>query len=338
LSRDGCVGGYRIEREVYESYTKMIMDEPKTAIPQELITEFLSRYYDHSIQRLSPLKRGHHSQVYAFYVDNVEYVIRAVTSTKATSFTKEQFIFEHLLSEQIPIARNLHIGQTDEFYFAIAYRFPGITVDTLLQSDHDEVVPQLIMLLDAIHQTDITQYHGNGYFDERGIGCSESWSTFLTSVREEEPEDSFHGRWHKLFDETFLERDTFFRIYEQMIECLAFCPEERHLLHGDYGNDNVLVEKGKVTAILDWSQAQFGDFLYEVAHLDFWSPRIAYLARFQAYYQKQNRSLPAYEHRLRCYQCHTTLGAMRFFSKVGNQDAYGWVLQRAQELGIVKVS
>lgn len=314
------------------------MNDPRTELPQETIVKFLESYFDCAIKRLSPLKPGHFAQVYAFQVDDLKYVIRVVTSPKATSFAKEQFIFDHLLSEQIPVARNLHIGQTDEFCFAIAYRFPGVTVDRLSQPEHEAVVAQLIALLDAIHQTDVTQYHGYGHFDETGVGRFPSWQAHLTSVFEEEPEDSFYGKWHTLFDETFLDQAMFSHLYEQMIGYLAFCPEERYLLHGDYGTDNVLVEKGKVSAILDWSQAQYGDPLYEVARLGFWSPRTDYCTHFQSYYQACNRLISAYEERLRCYQCYLTMDAMRFFAKVSNKDAYEWVLRRANALGIVNVS
>ena len=44
-----------------------------------------------------------------------------------------------------------------------------------------------------------------------------------------------------------------------------------YLLHGDYGFDNVLVDQGKISGVLDWANAKYGDFLYDVAWLDFWS-------------------------------------------------------------------
>jgi aminoglycoside phosphotransferase (APT) family kinase protein len=35
---------------------------------------------------------------------------------------------------------------------------------------------------------------------------------------------------------------------------------------------NVLVADGMLTAVLDWSCSAYGDFLYDVAWLGFWSP------------------------------------------------------------------
>ena len=309
---------------------------PKSAITQNAVKMILQRYFNGDVKHLSPIKPGHFAQVYSFQVGQIEYVIRAVTSTKATSFTKEQFIFSHLLSEHIPVPQILCIGQTGECHYAIASRIPGVPLDTLSQPEQERVLPQLIALLDAIHQTDISAYQGYGYFDERGIGAPASWHTYLRAIKDEEPEEFYFGKWHTLFDETFLDKEHFFRIYQQMEEALTYCSEERHLLHGDYGFDNILVKAGLITGILDWSQAHYGDPLYEVGRLDFWSPCSGYLFRFREYYQVQGRQMPHFEKRIRCYQCHTALDALRFFAKNDDQQAYNWVLNRSTELQLLK--
>lgn len=52
---------------------------------------------------------------------------------------------------------------------------------------------------------------------------------------------------------TFLEREFFEMIYRRLQRLLPFCLEERWLVHGGYGFNNVLVENGAVTAVLDWT-------------------------------------------------------------------------------------
>ncbi len=308
------------------------MNDVRPAITQEKIKAFLETHFAAPVETLTVIKPGHFAQVYGFHVRGMAYVIRVVSSTKTTSFTKEEFIFAQLLSSQIPAPPNLNIGRMDELYFAISHRIPGAPLDTLPQAEHDAVLPQLIERLDAIHQTDITQHQGYGHFDDTGGGRFASWHVYLADIREEEPEEFFYGKWHTLFDETFLDNKLFYRIYEQMVGTLSSCPEERHLLHGDYGFDNILVENGVITGIPDWSQAQYGDPLYEVARLDFWSPSTDYRTRFWAYYQDHDRQMPAYEERLRCYQCHAALDALRFFAKQGDRGAYDWIQNRVVEL------
>ena len=48
--------------------------------------------------------------------------------------------------------------------------------------------------------------------------------------------------------------------------------EERHLIHSDLLNFNVLVADGRISAVIDWGCGMYGDFLYDLAWFEFWSP------------------------------------------------------------------
>ena len=48
--------------------------------------------------------------------------------------------------------------------------------------------------------------------------------------------------------------------------------DHRALVHGDFGSNNVLAENGRVTGVIDWSEAMIGDSLYDIANLFFWRP------------------------------------------------------------------
>ena len=55
--------------------------------------------------------------------------------------------------------------------------------------------------------------------------------------------------------------------------------QERHLIHSDLLNYNVLVADGRISAVIDWGCAMYGDFLYDLAWFEFWAPWYAGLAR-----------------------------------------------------------
>jgi hygromycin-B 4-O-kinase len=110
-----------------------------------------------------------------------------------------------------------------------------------------------------------------------------------------------------------------------MESLLNSCPQERYLVHGDYGFGNLLAANGQVTAVLDWLNARYGDFLYDVAWLDFWDSGRGYRDRFRARYAEQDIDIPNYESRLLCYQCCIALDGLRFFAKANNAAAYQWV-------------
>ena len=124
----------------------------------------------------------------------------------------------------------------------------------------------------------------------------------------------------------------FERIYTQMERLLEILPEERYFVHGGYGFGNLLVANGRVAAVLDWIDAKYGDFLYDVASLDFWDPKRGYSKSFHANYVARDIAVPSYEKRLLCYKCYIALDSLRFFAKSNNTKGYQWVKQRILNL------
>jgi hygromycin-B 4-O-kinase len=308
----------------------------KPVIESFQVAALLSDYFDQPITEVVPLGTGHIARVFSFQAGDQAYVIRFVTAQMAHTLKKEAFIATLLAATDIPLPPILHQGTFQDDYFAVAPKAPGTPLDELSRETYMQLIPTVIDTLDAIHQIDISHTEKYGIFDDTGVGLFSSWQAHLLSVAVEEAEESFFGKWHRLYEESFLERELFERLFEQMKSLLGYVPEERFLVHGDYGFNNVLAEEGKITAVLDWANAQYGDFVYDIAWLDFYSPGVGYLARFQQYYQAQNRPVPHFAERLRCYACYISLNALRFYAKSDLREAYGWVRQRIFDiLGVV---
>ena len=157
-------------------------------------------------------------------------------------------------------------------------------------------------------------------------------SALYNKSKEEEEDWNFYGKWHTLFDNTFLERDVFDSIYRKMSRLLDSCPEERYLVHGGYGFSNVIAHEGSITGVLDWIDAKYGDFVYDIAWLNLWSPEVNFGELFRQFHHQQGVSIPAYDERLRCYQCYISLDALRFFAKSNQPDAYQWARKRIFDL------
>ncbi len=298
------------------------------------VAELLNGRFGQPVERLAPVGTGQIASVFAFGVAGQEYIIRFVTSKMAASFGKDQFAFRRLSSSSVPVPPIIHTGVFDDLRFALSPRFPGVPLDQLSDEEHRRSIPAIIDTLDAIHQTDIGDTNNFGFFDDRGVGLSRSWPEYLLSVADEEPEEGFYGKWHWMFDETFLDRGLFESIYRQMEALLKYCPAERFLVHADYGFGNVLAQDGRITAVLDWANAVYGDFLYDVAWLDLGCPGFDYQSRFQEYYRARNRSIPHYRERVVCYQCYISLDSQRWYAKTGKLKNYEWM--RSRILGILQ--
>lgn len=287
------------------------------------------------IEDLSVVPGGEIAQIYVFSVNGDRYILRFAPHMEA-NLEKELFIQGLLATSpalsSVPIPPILHVGRFGALHYAIARRMPGTPLSELPPSDYEVTIPALLETLDAIHAVDVRATTGYGVFGDDGAGFFPSWRASLAAVGAEEPEpegpEGLEGDQNStrrgVFDTTFLERDVWDTVYARMVALLDFCPEGRYLVHGDYGFDNVLAADGRITAVLDWPNAQYGDFLYDVAWLDFWPSGFAFRERCLAHYAERNIAVPNYAERILCYQCSIALNVLRFFAQRQNAEAYHW--------------
>ncbi|MBO0795458.1 MAG: aminoglycoside phosphotransferase family protein [Ktedonobacteraceae bacterium] len=300
------------------------MPDFRPLVDHDQILTLLRQHFRAPITDLAPVEGGQVARVFSFRTGEQAYILRFNTDNLGSNFAKELYLSRIIVSPHIPIAPTLHVGHLGNLQFAISARMPGQLLEQLPLSEVKLLLPELMSILDAIHHVDVRTTTGYGIFNDQGVGCSASWRTYLCQVSEEEDE-GFYGKWYHLFEETFLERDLFERLYQQMLRLLDASPTERYLVHGDYSFHNMLAQDGKITAILDWIGAKYGDFVYDIAWLDFWSPGLQVHKQFQEYYHQRQVIVPSYAERMLCYQCYIALDAMRFFAKRKEENAYVWV-------------
>jgi hygromycin-B 4-O-kinase len=304
---------------------ELFMPDLRPAVDSEQVLVLLKQQFSEPITDFAPLEGGQVARTFAFRAGSREYIVRFNKDNMLTSnFPKEAYVYQKLAATSIPMPPIIQVGRLDGLHFAISQRAPGKMLEQHSPQEVAQLLPQLIKTLDAIHQIDVSDTQGYGVFDFRGKGMSSSWSSSLLQVDKEEDESDYFGKWHHLFDDTFLERDLYRDLYERMKSLLTYCPEERYLLHGNYSLRNVLGQDGKITAVIDWIDAQYGDFVYDIAIFGFWTGWMHVSERFQQYYQEQQREIPFYAERLLCYQCYHALGGLRFFAAKGDEQAYQW--------------
>jgi hygromycin-B 4-O-kinase len=303
----------------------------KPRIANEIVLALLREQVGAPIEDLAIVAGGQVAQTYAFTAHGMRYIVR-FAQHMLTNLDKERFIQGLLASSNVPIPPILYVGRLGELHYAISRRMPGRPLTELSPDEYEATIPALTRTLDALHAVDVGATSGYGIFSDDGAGLYRSWRRYLAAIREEDPEWDFYGKWHSLFETTFLERDVWEAVYARMVALLDSCPEDRHLVHGNYGFGNALAEDGRITAVLDWVDAKYGDFLYDVAWLDFWSPDRDFRALFAARYTDRGVETPNYGERILCYECYIALDALRFFAKRESEESYCWARERIQPL------
>lgn len=308
------------------------MNDIKPQIDQEKILTLLNNNFDAPIEDLDSIQSGEVARVFSFRVGQNAYILRINTLNMAASFYKEDLIYRQMVSPNIPIPPIVKVDRTADFVYAITQKLPGSGLDALSPAGYHAILPELIHILHAVHTSDVSRWTGYGAFDDSGRGLAASWRSYLAAVIDEEAPDGYFGKWHSLFTTTFLERGFHDTVYKFMIDLLPACPEERFFVHGDFGYNNILAYQGKITAVLDWLNAMYGDIVYDVAWMTFWRPEPVFSEMFRQYYADHGMTLDHYEDRIACYHAYIGLNALKFYAKAQNQPAYQYTVQILQRL------
>ena len=295
----------------------------KTKVAVGKVAAFVRDTFDNSASDFVPLRGGEASQAFSFDASDEGYVVRV--NTNAESFEKDQYAYRHFSSEHIPIPEIVRIGRLDDaLHFAISHKVEGRLLDDLSDDAHARTLPSQMKVLDAIRQVDLPHKGQYGDWDADGEAHFDSWRQFLLASWDYYGSQGSRPGLTGIPDPEQDLHQTARAAFEDLVE---YCPEDFHLIHGDYGFDNVLADGEKVTGVLDWGGSKYGDFLYDAAWLVFWSDRYD-VRMFADHYSRQEAGLAHFDERMRCYRLHIGIGALRFFA-VSRQDVkYRWVRER----------
>ncbi len=171
-----------------------------------------------------------------------------------------------LLGQAVPVPEVYAIGIMEDIPYCISEELPGMPYASSSEQEQHESCGAVIALLQRIHAAgwersggggDAAIRSGYGPLRADGSGSMPSWDAWMNAV----PAGSGEGLGIPLRN--------------AIMEAISLkAPRNRHdhaLVHGDYGWSNTLVCGGKVTGVVDWSTAMYGDPLYDGGRIYFWS-------------------------------------------------------------------
>ncbi|WP_345989064.1 aminoglycoside phosphotransferase family protein [Chryseobacterium sp. Chry.R1] len=269
---------------------------------------FLTKKFG-KIFNLQFIAEGWWSKAYSFTAEGQQYIIR--TGNHVQDFMKDHWAFIHLNNTKIPIPEVLEYGNYhDNVYYCISRKANGDPSDEIMDHlDHysqTELAKIIIRQLENIHLSDTTNLSGWGFTDAQGKGMFPSWQHFLLSFYNSKTTAS----WQHLAQTSWLNRQLFTHLIEKMKSFFPYLPNEKYILHGDFGFDNLLLDGNrKVTAVLDWAEMMLGDPLYDLLHMN--EPWIRDTGPdFLSIWLNMKPGYINFEHieeRLQCYHIHYTL-------------------------------
>jgi hygromycin-B 4-O-kinase len=245
-------------------------------------------------------------------------------SNHGDDFDRDAYAFQ-FSSPDLLIPGVTHRGSLDGVFYAVSQRVPGGFIDKLDRVDYQRTLPSLLGTLDALRTAGVTSSTGYGGWDVSGNGMATSWPGHLRASLEDFP-DQRGGGWRPHLEASPTGADVFDRDVIVLERLLNDMPNVRHVIHSDLLNYNAFVRNHRVSGVIDWGCAMYGDFVYELAWFEFWSPwypqwqGISVAAEAHRFFADLGADLHDYRERLLCYQLHIGLSHQAYNASIGRWD------------------
>lgn len=296
----------------------------KPQLPKSKIHHFLRAFHSIEPVLLPPISEGLESQVLAYKLEQEEYIIRL--NQEISGYLKEKYCSDHFSTTKLPMPEIIDIGAFDtEHFYCITKRIPGITLEDSDNNTLTHLTDNVAHILDIIHNVDISKSTGFGPFDKTGVAHFTSWHTYLSASVD-------HKDWNALFKSNLLDRTIIVPMLDTFQRLIETSPEVRCLVHGDFGANNVLTDGKKITGVIDWENALYGDPLHDIAGIYFWAPWLDCMQIQANYFESQNLTSKPHRSRILCYQL--KYGLEEIYGSAVSQDTnfLNWAIRRTLQI------
>ena len=281
----------------------------------------LDRFLESAFPFRGPLRQlteGEESRAFAFDAGEEAFVVRV--NATAEGFEMDRLIGTALSDSAIPLPDVVLIAPLEDNRFAcVSQRLPGDTLQALPKGGalaFGSGIAQTLDQLAGLDRTILNRLTGSPL-----MATQASWPDFVAMVARLDWRQASTGA-HNSID----------RWTDLVAGCVTSLPQRQGLVHGDFGSNNVLVQDGLISGVLDWSEARIGDPLYDVANILFWRSWLDCMEQQCRYFEQLEPWRLAEREILTCYQLRIGLETLHEAFTAGDAQLTDWAMQRCSAI------
>ena len=222
------------------------------------------------VERLNEKSKGQDNIIYLIRTNNSDLVIRIPRlapkwmSEEMSDVVKNRLSAEAYANDMwsklgVPVPKTILLDTSRElvdFDYLIQEQIKGRDMgeSKLTLKQKQEIMLELGKYVKKMHSVETKKY---GYMKAQGVGDSKTWSEFI--------DKDFNGNFNEIKKHNLLPKRIQNKIastYSNHKNILSF--KTPKLLHTDLGEDNIIIYKGKLSGIIDMSDINSGDPMYEL--------------------------------------------------------------------------
>ena len=244
------------------------MNREQILVTDNEVHTFLEEYYSHSVDGLTYLKGGKHSEAFSYLENGKHFVIRFNENQRG--FLKDKYAYDTFSNKNLPIPKIYDIGKHKEnVYYCISEIIEGEIPKDQYKDGNFNSLPLQFETIEKIKDLKIPEEYST--YDELEIGKATRFSTnqdYLMNIyTSKELFDWNTLKEIKYFDQNFLDY-----LVQKVKDLSKYSEGIREVVHGDFGNENIFIKDGIVTGIIDWERLRFTDHFLDVGKVVLFCP------------------------------------------------------------------
>lgn len=269
------------------------------------------------VDELVPLTPGQMGEVYRTSAAQGDLVIRVGPS--AAGYRKDAAAHRLFAPTGVPVPRVVAIGTERGYAIAVSEFREGRPFNLLDESAQIRLLPDLLAIHERIAAAAV-EGDNCGPWGSPGRIVAPTWREWVRRSLEEIIEGCPIRQEAPVWEHVAATALT-----------LLGDPICRLPYHGDYGFDNLLATDAGITAVIDWSEAGYGDPDYDIGWLSFWWRSDPPMRRRMhkliglGVDEERGRRISAYELMIAC-------SAFSHFAHRGNDERYRWCRRQCDQV------